>query len=397
MAGFALTLEVDGTTVLSSAELYMGSTTGYINPKYIVIGVTYAPPGPSPNTFVTYSTSTLIGSTESVSNSFMTGTSLSITLSATAKLPIVGKGTISDTYATAASQTTKTSSSVTLNYQTSTGEKTSGTDNYFAPVTSDDDVIWIWLNPVLIFTVSPGNIIWNGYGVDGTDQPGMDIVGIRLGYLNGDFGSMPPQFANSISRSWAASQGPAGQNPALTSADLAQIATSDPFSVSTYGPNFIGYVPPSPETSDHRFTLSPCSSNSSFNYDQGAPSVAADIFTCFITYTNTSTQAQEITSTNSQTFSFDSSFTGGTFLSGLSEDLKIASTLSWTTDYQTSITSTTSSNASLSVQGPPCNNVNPGVGPCVPVYDSSGNQPTQFYVYQDNMFGTFMFAPVHYY
>jgi hypothetical protein len=36
-------------------------------------------------------------------------------------------------------------------------------------------------------------------------------------------------------------------------------------------------------------------------------------------------------------------------------------------------------------------------GPCVPQYDASGMQPTQFDIYQDNLYGTFMFAPVHYY
>jgi hypothetical protein len=67
------------------------------------------------------------------------------------------------------------------------GEKTFGTMNYDAPVNHDYDVIWIWLNPAVIFTVySNGAVVWNGYGYDTTDQPGMDIVGIQLGALNGD-------------------------------------------------------------------------------------------------------------------------------------------------------------------------------------------------------------------
>src|SRR5438874_3793883 len=41
---------------------------GYINPKYVILGVTYAPPGPQ--SFVDYSNSTLLGSTVSISSSF---------------------------------------------------------------------------------------------------------------------------------------------------------------------------------------------------------------------------------------------------------------------------------------------------------------------------------------
>jgi len=53
--------------------------TGYINPKYVVLGVTYAPPGPSSN--VNYSNSTLVGSTATTTDSF--GTGVNVTVSTT--------------------------------------------------------------------------------------------------------------------------------------------------------------------------------------------------------------------------------------------------------------------------------------------------------------------------
>jgi hypothetical protein len=289
---------------------------------------------------------------------------------------------------------------VTTSIQVQTGEKTFGTGNYFAPVDNDYDTLWVWLNPVAIFTIYSGTAlpVWNGYGFDGTDQSEMDIVGIPLGYLNGDFGTMPPDIQTSLNRAWAADQvWAAGEGPALTSADLAHIASADPFSVSTYGLDYIGYVPPSPSTSDNRFTLSSCSSESSFNYVQAAPSQTPAIYTCSLTYVNLSTQAQEISTTYSQAFSTDISFSGSGFLKNLSADLKTAATLTWITDAQSSITTSTTSTANLSDQGPPCNNAVQGEGPCIPVYDASGNEPIQFDVYQDNMYGTFMFAPVHYY
>jgi hypothetical protein len=390
--------DTSGYQILASAELYEGPQMGYVDPKFVVVGVTYAPPGPSTNTFVSYGNSNLIGTTNSVSTSFSSSGMFSLSLSSGVNIPLVGSGKITDTFSTTSTQTSKSTTTVTVSFQTSTAEKTFGTGSYFAPVDNDYDTIWVWLNPALIFTVSGSNVVWNGYGIDKTDQPGMDIVGIELGYLNGHFGTIPPDIQTSLNRSWAASQiFASGQVPALTSSDLAQIATFDPFSVSTYGPTYIGASPPSPQTSDARFTMSTCTSQASFNYVQAAPSQSPGIYTCALTYTNTSTQAQDITSTYSETFSVDDSFSGTGFLSQFSADLKTSSTFTWIVDEQSSITSTTTSTASLSVQGPPCNNSVPEQGPCVPVYDSSGNQPVQYYVYQDNMFGTFMFAPVDFY
>jgi uncharacterized protein (TIGR03437 family) len=382
--------------------------TGYVNPKYLVMGVTYAPPGPSTNTFVQYQNSSLVGNTQSLSQSFEDSDTLSVTLTQQLKIASVFTGKITAMYSSTASQTTKNTSTVTTMFQVQNGEKTFGTGTYFAPVNHDYDVIWIWLNPAAIFTLY-GNVsvVWNGYGFDATDGPDMDIVGIQLGYLNGDLGPIPPQYQASLSRAWAAGQvWPAGQGPALTSADLAQIASADPFSSSTYGPEYIGNVPPSPETPDHRFTLSSCNGNTGFSYNQAAPSSpGAEIYTCTLTYTNTSIQAQEITTSYSQTYSLDTSFSEGgsfsyfglTFKAMLTDDSKDSTTLTWTTVYDQSITNTATSTSALSVQGPPCGNTVAGQGPCVPVYDSSGNQPTQFDVYQDNMYGTFMFAPVNYY
>jgi hypothetical protein len=212
---------------------------------------------------------------------------------------------------------------------------------------------------------------------------------------------MPAQITASTNRTWAASQmWPSGQGPALTSADFTQIAKTDPFYESSYGPNFVGYAPPLPSTADYRFTGSTCINNNvgypTFNYLQGNPSIDPNVFTCALSYANLSTQAQEISNTFSQTFSVDTSFSGSSFLSGLSRSLTSANTLTWTTVANDSISSSTVSTASFSVQGPPCGNTPPSLT-CVPEYDAAGDQPTQFYVYQDNMYGTFMFAPAHYY
>ena len=400
------------TATLSSPSCF--GTIGYVDPKYMVLGVTYAPPGPSTNTSVGYTHSTSIGNTMSLSNSFASGTTSTVSITAGFSIAKVVSGQVSQTTTTSASLSSKNTSSVTSNIQVQQGEQTFGTFNYFAPVDNDYDLIWVWLNPAVIFNVAPGVVVWDGYGYDGNDPYGFDVVGIPLGYINGDLGAMPPDIQSRINRTWAASQlWPAGEGPALTSADLAQIATADPFSVSTYGPNYLGYGPLPTETADHRFTSSVCStitatnptsgttttisgSSPTFNYIQASPSQNPQIYTCTITYTNASTQAQDLTNSNSVTYSTDMSLSAS-FLATLTADLKQSNMLTWTTESQGSITDTATNTASLSFQPPPCNNAVPGVGPCVPVYDSAGNQPTEFQVYQDNIYGTFMFAPVAYY
>lgn len=374
------------------------ATTGYIDPKYIIVGVTYAPPGPSSNSYVQYTNSNLVGSTSSISNSFTSGISSSVSIKYGLKIPEVSKGSITTTYTNSATQTSSTSSTVSTSVQSTNSFKTFGTYDYFAPVDHDYDTVWVWLNPAVLLSVSSNSIAWNGYGYDGTDEPGMDIIGIQVGYLNGDFGPMPSDLTSELDRAWANDQiWASGQGPALTTADLANILAADPFSSSGYGLNEITYDPPSPETPDHRFTLASCNGLTTFPYSQGGPSQTPLVYTCTLSYTNMSSQAQQSSSTTSQMFSVDASFSGSGFLAKLSADLKTSYSLSWTTGTQSSITSSTTSSASLSIQGPACNNATPNTGPCVPVYDSSGDQPTSFAVYQDNVYGTFMFAPVHYY
>lgn len=374
------------------------SYQGYINPKYLVVGVTYAPPGPSPNTWIQYFNSKLVGTTASIKDSFTSGITTSVSVSFGGKIPAVGSGKITTTYDSGSSQTNSTTSTVSTSMQSSYGFTTYGTPDYFAPVNNDYDIIWVWLNPAVILTVSSGTAVWNGYGYDSTDGPGIDIVGIAVGYLNGHFGAMPAGLSIQLARDWASSQMfAAGQGPGLTSTDLVNILAADPFSSSAYGPNVITYTPPSTETADHRFSLASCDGVTMIPYDQGEPSRSPAVYTCSFSYTNMSAQAKQISKTASESYSADSSFSGSAFLSRLNAEMKTTYSLSWTTDAQLSISSTTTSTASISVQGPPCNNATFGVGPCIPEYDSSGNEPTDFAVYQDNIYGTIMLAPIHYY
>jgi hypothetical protein len=413
--------DVVGTWTDSSGStngFMYGGKTSYVSLKYKVVGVIYAAPGPSSTT--DYSTDIVLGSTEKVGNSVSNSTTISASTSYNSGNPGVLGSQITETQSSTSSQTVSNNRTVTTGFTQRQGQTIPGTGNAFSPVNSDWDLLRVWLNPTAIFTVYEwGSVVWNGYGFDMADQPDMEIVDIPLGYLNGNFGRLPPQLQTSIARAWAAGQVfPSGQGPALTSAELAQIASFDPFSDPTYGASQIGFVPSAGGTPDGRYIPSVCSSSASVPYVQAAPSGGAVVYTCKLTYTNSTTQVHGLTTSYSQSFSVDKSTdsnwlqlltsalkaiaatgaaTSNSRLSASPRDTSTSNTLTWTMEYQTSITTAQGSYASLSIQGPACGNTVSGQGPCVPVYDASGDQPTQFVVYVDTLFGTFYFAPVHYY
>ncbi|MGC9292494.1 MAG: hypothetical protein ACP5EP_07180 [Acidobacteriaceae bacterium] len=137
-------MEGDGSTAnvtySITGNVIVNTVTGYINPKYVVVGVTYAPPGPSPNTFVNYMNSTFVGTTTSFLSSFKSSNTLSISLSYSTGIPGVFGGKITATNSNTNSQTTTNSSSVTTSIQVDSGEQTYGTGDYFAPVDNDYDL-----------------------------------------------------------------------------------------------------------------------------------------------------------------------------------------------------------------------------------------------------------------
>ena len=61
---------------------------GFINPKYVVVGVTYAPPGSSSS--VQYTNTTSVGSTTTISNSFTSGVGFSVSVSHSFGMPAAG-------------------------------------------------------------------------------------------------------------------------------------------------------------------------------------------------------------------------------------------------------------------------------------------------------------------
>lgn len=385
------------TQVVNSIPTYQGN----INPKYVVLGVTYAPPGPQSS--VTYTNSQSMATTNSLIGTVSSGTSYAVSI--TYSGGIFGwKGGTTAGHTNSSTQTTTDNQSTTLTWSVENMVQTYGTPtaivngNYTSPVNHDYDTIYVWLNPIESFSLGQNLAIWNGYGYDANDQNGMDIVGIDLGYVNGDLGPMPSQFQYSLARAWASGQiYPAGQSAAISSTDLAAIAQSDPFNSSSYGPTEIGYIPPAPTTPDNRFSISTCNGQNSEQFEQAGASQNPDNRTCIPSYSDMTSNAHNYTTSSTTTYSVDKAFQGTAFLAKLAIDVNSSSSTTTTTEVDSSISSTQASSSTLNIVGLPCNNQIPYQGPCVPVYPGPPTFPIQFAIYQDDLYGTFMFAPDNYY
>lgn len=404
---------------------------GYVNPKYVVVGVTYAPPGASST--VSYTGTTSVGSTTNISQSFQSdvGYSVSVAGSVGAAIP-AGQATCSTltpgcvkltfTESTDYTQGSNSSKTNTISKATSVTYVTKGTPTQ-APVNSDYDFIWIWLNPELYTTYvpsagsNPASLQFSGYLMDPNDpitgQPpasgpyvaGPDIQEVQVGCLNGDIACPstltwangaqgPGSYINGptnapLTRSWASAangyQWPSGEMPALTFDDVCAILTFDPLAhTPSQCPVQNDYTLlnslPAGTTTDGRFTKEGSPPNPIY-YSVGAPTEM---------YSNTQTDTESVATGASngvkQAFSVQESF--GTNWFGIfssTTTMTQSLTLTWNYSWLNTLTTTTSLTNALSITGPP----DPP-----PVYPAG--EPIEFLGYQDNIFGTFIFAPVDY-
>jgi hypothetical protein len=368
---------------------------GFINPKYVIVGVTYAPPGPSSN--VTYTNATSIGNTSTISSSFSNDLGFSVSVTNKASIPggkvVNGFAGFTNTSSTDYTQGSNSSTTTTINKSTSVAYKTNGTGDAFSPVNSDYDTIWLWLNPELIITYIPAtstagaSIQWNGYAFDPNDPSGAggpDIYPVQVGYLNGHFGSNPSVNAV-LARSWATGQTwPSGEGPGLTSTDIGTIIANDPLAS---GYSLLASLPTT--TSDGRFTQIPYPPNP-IAYTQAGLGNGGGLTTTYnLVQTNTQSVASGASNQFKQAFGVEEDF-GGSFLGlwGTSTTLKESDTLTWNYSWLNTLTTTTTLTNALSITGPGCPQP---LAPCSPEYTGPG----QFIGYQDNLYGTFVFVPAN--
>jgi len=372
------------TITITASGTYAFSASGYVAPKYVILGVTYAPPGPQ--SYVDYTNSTFVSSTTSLNSSFTDQTSQSISISTSAGVKGWNQGTVTASASTTVTEQLNSSSSITVSKTSSLSNKTPGPANPYIGINHDYDYIWVWLNPLLLYTItgdqnnpnSPNSLQWNGYGYWTRDPAGFDVYGIWVGYLNGDFGPMPADVAQVFARTWAPNNAD-GSGPGLTSTDFQNIMLADP-----YWQCGMASHPLCPTTVDAtRFTQT--LNNQPVLYQQAPPGGNPGTQTYVQQYTTTSTQGQGAQFTFAQTFAVEEQFTSSWIIAAFKYDLKQSNTLTWSHGYNHTITNTSSQTDTLSVTGAPC--VVSG-GTCNPAYTG----PTQFDVYQDNLFGTFLLS-----
>lgn len=353
--------------------------TGFVNPKYVIVGVTYAPPGPSSN--VTYTNSTLVGTTTTTTSSFLNDVNVTVTVTKDISAFKVGPNgfviKLTNSQSTDSIQGSNSSSTVTVSKAATVSYKTNGTDNACAPVNHDDDTIWLWLNPLMVYTAFAGkNLQWNGYGYDPNDPSGTggrDVFPVQVKYLNGH--AHDPSIDTILARGWVTTYEPgmiwpAGEGPGLTSTDKANILAADPFT----NPSYILPTPPPSTTADGRFTQDPYPPNP-------IAYVPGGLTTGFSTINeNTQSVAQGTSYTYIQAFGTEANFSGGSFLGSFTIDLKTTHTLTSTNTWLNTLTVTQTNTNALSVTEP---------STCNPPYAGPG----QFIVFQDNQNGTFMFYP----
>ncbi len=407
--GYGVVLATGGADpLLASVETFDNheGVTGAINPKYMIMGITYAPPGQAST--VTYTDTNFVGNTATLSNSFQNTTSIETSLTASGSSTAGGSvcckwaslsASGSTTSGISWQQTTTNQYAITVTGQTSTNWKTPGTNNYFSPVNHDYDIIWVWLNPVIVLTVDSSNPsalpVWNGYGYDTTDPAnGVEVVGVPVGCLNGDNppGTNCSQYSYPLSRSWVNNQTyPNGDVPALTPTDYANILKADPFTNPSYtvidGPG----PPTGATTADGRFTHATTpggSTNEIMYYFQESPQWQ-DTYT--YVYSNSTTASQSAENKTTISWGISDSLAGSFFGVEITYKATYSGSVALDNKTETSITNTTTNSASATVYGPTCTG-----SPCNPLYSGvPPAQPGEFDVYQDNLYGSFMFWGVY--
>lgn len=382
---------------------------GYVNPKYAVVGVIYAPPGHSSS--VDYLSSNLVSSTISTKTSY--ASSYKEGTAVTTSTSIFGwKNGSLDTSAKASSsftqsKTTTDSTAVTVQKTMSTDLLVPGPACDYCGVDHDYDLIAVWLNAVRLYALTNGGVVQpNGYGFSTFDQPGIDVYYVYAGELNGDI-PMRSSTTTAFARAWAGSsngfQYASGDGPSLSSQDKQNILKFDPYFNCTYK-SPINDAVDCPEPPDStRYTQS---TNASFPYQQPIPGGQPIHKNYSWSYTNTDTQGVDVSVTDTQSYALESTFSGKIFGYGYQVTHSQEWMNSYTYETSSQFTSSNTSTSTASMTGPVCNDVG---GVCSPVYPpanayspltctalslaTSFGQGDNMYIYQDNLFGTFLIEP----
>jgi hypothetical protein len=355
-----------GRTSVTCA-IHRSGTSGWVRPKYQVVGLTYAPPGSR--------------STANYTNGFMNGTSTKHTASFTSDTKvtvqvttggglfgIVG-GTQTQTYSEGWNQQKDSNTSLTISQQTSNGLIVPGPASSAAGVDHDYDTIYVWLNPEIFMMVFPTAVTVGGYGYDVRDPvTGMDVIPLTVGQLRGVQPITPNAWAR-LNRTWDSQTG------GLTSVDFQTILQANPFAVNP------AYNPNTDPTRRYELPLSgnpPLPANLILNYVPAPPGGQPTGQTYNSSYSNTSEVGKSAKHSYSVTHSVDNAGSVDFFIKF---DLKLtaANTLTYANQWSSAVTAGTSQSANFTIYPPFAADNYVG--------------PTAIQVWKDNVYGTFMFYP----
>jgi hypothetical protein len=379
---------------------------GYINPKYIVLGVYYVVPGAT--SFSEYCDMTTVGTTDSITDTFTSSYQKSESVDLSVQFTGWLKGSRTSTSSETYTESSTSSNSVTVSQSSSLCNKPGGPTNNYVPNNHDYDIILVWTNPVVLLTFeeNPSGTIeaieWNGYGFNQLDQAAMEVDWIYVGCLNGDLSTANgTSCANNLAplqRTWDTDETwPSGEGPALTSQDLADILAADPFGKCTPDAN----IPPSSYPADNCTNITPepsrftITDNEDINYQQPIPGGGQNTTIYTIGYSVADTQSTGYTVTSSEMYGVEQEWSGSAFGIGLSVTAGSSQTYTSSTQTNHSLTTTNQTTMEASVTDPPCTVVN---GVCDPLYPSTAAPgPTEFDLYEDTFYGTFLYYPATWY
>lgn len=419
-------------SILTGSPGYIGANIivpGYVNPKYVVLGVIYAPPQTQSSEM--YGSSSLESTTQSLSSSFLSSYTNTVTDEVnTPMLPYKDAGIdVSATASDSVTQSTEsmTTSSISVTKGSGVSDGLNGPACDYVGVDHDYDQIKIMLNPVALFTLKNNNVIeWDGYGYSSLDTianggdltvPASDIVYVQVGCLNGDFSATfcNNQYGKAFARSWAAVEvWPSGQGPALTGpgttagTDLNEIAQADPYWNCTYqsGESSSACALNSTRYTRVEFNGSPLPA---FPYAQAAPGGEPTSQTYNEYITTATTSGQDDKTSYSETYGLEASFGESLFGFGYKKTESRSQTLTTTNEWNNQFMSSDTTSASVTIFEAPCKVVGVNCSPAYPpghayhpvtcsVLSSPGayGQGTSFLLYQDNLYGTFLMLPETY-
>ena len=200
-----------------------------LNPKYIVLGVVYNPPGAKST--ASYTSTSSVGTSTSLTDSFKAGVSVSVSQGATVSIAGSGAGATGTATTTFSQQTDSTSSKAVTDTDAAT-KVIDGPASSTVGVDHDFDKIYVWINPLIDVTVySDSSLNWTAYSYNNLDNQGMDVVEMPVSWLENPT-TIPADVASRLARTWDTS-GLGG----LTDADYATILQRDPVVNAAYNPS----------------------------------------------------------------------------------------------------------------------------------------------------------------